>query len=132
MATGTVAYGHEEIMSDRSSNLAPRRGPSVWDRPSPPRSWSLEESEKWCVTVCGATLALLGLRQRTAGGALMAAAGGALAIRALLGHRDLMTVRHLAEGLRGQPIDEVEAAAEESFPASDPPSWTSTAGVKEP
>jgi len=132
MTSGTVAYGYEETMSDRSSNLAPRRGPSVWDRPSPPRSWSLEESEKWCVTVCGATLALLGLRQRTAGGALMAAAGGALAIRALLGHRDLMTVRHLAEGLRGQPIDEVEAAAEESFPASDPPSWTSTAGVKEP
>jgi uncharacterized membrane protein len=119
-------------MTDRSSNLAPRRGPSVWDRPSPPRSWSLEESEKWCVAVCGATLALVGLRQRTAGGALMAAAGGALAIRALLGHRDLMQLRHLAEGLRGEPMDEVEAAAEESFPASDPPSWTSTAGVKAP
>jgi uncharacterized membrane protein len=120
-------------MSDRSSNLAPRRGPSVWDRPSPPRSWSLEESEKWCVVACGATLALVGLfRQRTAGGALMAAAGGALAVRALLGHRDLLHVRQLAESLRGQPMDEVEAAAEESFPASDPPSWTSTAGVKAP
>jgi len=119
-------------MSDRSSNLAPRRGPSVWDRPSPPRSWSLEESEKWCVAVCGATLALVGLRQRSAGGALFAAIGGALAARALLGHRDLMTLRNLAENMRGPAVDEVEAAAEESFPASDPPSWTSTAGVKAP
>jgi uncharacterized membrane protein len=120
-------------MADRSSNLAPRRGPSVWDRPSPPRSWSLEESEKWCVAACGATLALVGLRHhRTAGGALMAVAGGALAIRALLGHRDLMSLRQIAEGLRSQPIDEVEAAAEESFPASDPPSWTPTGGVKAP
>lgn len=119
-------------MTDRSSNLAPRRGPSVWDRPSPPRSWSLEESEKWCVAVCGATLALVGLRHRSAGGALMAALGGALAARALLGHRDLMNLRHLAEGLRSQPVDEVEAAGDESFPASDPPSWTPTAGVKAP
>ncbi len=117
---------------DRSSNLAPRRGPSVWDRPSPPRSWSLEESEKWCVAVCGATLALVGLRHRSAGGALMAAVGGALAARALLGHRDLMTVRHLAESLRHQVVDEVETAGEESFPASDAPSWTPTAGVKAP
>jgi uncharacterized membrane protein len=117
-------------MAERSSNLAPRRGPSVWDRPSPPRTWSLEESEKWCVAVCGGTLALIGLRQRSAGGALMAALGGALAVRALLGHRDLMQLRHLADGLRSQPVDEVEAAAEGSFPASDPPSWTPTAGVK--
>jgi hypothetical protein len=117
-------------MADRSSNLAPRRGPSVWDRPSPPRSWSLEESEKWCVAVCGATLALVGLRHRSAGGALMAAAGGALAVRAMLGHRDLHHLRYLAENLRGERRDEVEAAGDESFPASDPPSWTPTGGVK--
>jgi uncharacterized membrane protein len=119
-------------MSERPSNLAPRRGPSVWDRPSPPRAWSIEESEKWCVIACGATLALVGLRQRSAGGALRAALGGALAARALLGHRDLMNVRHLAEGLRHQVVDEVEAAGDESFPASDPPSSTPTAGVKAP
>ena len=119
-------------MAERSSNLAPRRGPSVWDRPSPTRAWSIEESEKWCVAACGATLALVGLRQRTVAGGLMAAVGSALTVRALLGHRDLLNLRHLAEGLRHQVVDEVEAAGDESFPASDPPSWTPTAGVKAP
>ena len=119
-------------MSERPSNLAPRRGPSVWDRPSQTRAWSIEESEKWCVVTCGATLALVGLRNRSAIGALLAAVGGALAARALLGHRDLVNLRHLAENLRVHSMDEVEAAGEESFPASDPPSWTPTAGVKAP
>src|ERR1700755_203547 len=51
-------------MTERPRNLAPPRGPSVWDKPTPPAGWTLEESERWCVGICGVTLALLGLRQR--------------------------------------------------------------------
>jgi uncharacterized membrane protein len=119
-------------MSERPKNLAPTRGPSVWDRPERPVAWSMEDSERWMVTICGGTLALVGLRQRTAGGVLLAALGSAAAVRALLGYRDVETLRQVAGQLRDAdvPRDEVEHASSDSFPASDAPSWTPTHGAK--
>jgi hypothetical protein len=119
---------------DAPHNLAPQRGPSVWDRPQLTPAWSAAESERWCVAACGGALAAMGLRQRTAGGSLLALAGSALAVRALLGYNDLATLRRTVEHLhlRGGDADCIEAASDESFPASDAPSWTATAGVKAP
>lgn len=127
-----VATATEDSMTERPLNLAPQRGPSVWDKPGARGGWTIEESEKWCVAVCGGTLAAIGLRQRTAGSLLLATAGGILAVRALLGHRDLVTLRHLVDRARqkASPGDDVATASEESFPASDPPSWASSAGAK--
>lgn len=112
-------------------NLSPNRGPSVWDRPEPPTPWNAAESERWCVAACGSALAAVGLRQRSTGGALLALAGGALAIRALLGYNDLASLRRTVGRLHDDAghKDAIESASDDSFPASDAPSWTPTAGA---
>ena len=78
------------------------------------------------VVAGAAAVAAMGLRQRGVLGALMTATGGLLLYRALSGRDDLTQARAWSEERlceRGwMPWNNVDEAAEESFPASDPPS----------
>lgn len=77
------------------------------------------------VVAGGAAIAAMGLRQRGVLGGLLTATGGLLLYRALMGHDDVTPVRAWSrEQLRERgwvSQTDVDEAAKESFPASDPP-----------
>jgi hypothetical protein len=109
-----------------ASNLLQHRGePSIWDSGNTRMTW---DSERWLAAAAAGALIGSGIRRRSAGGLLMAVGGAALAWWAAAEWDERLMRRgqlRLAWSRR-RGSDAVSDASEQSFPASDAPSWPTT------